>query len=122
MIFADTHVLVWLFLGDPRLPSRARGALFEEKALAISAVTAWEYADLQARGRLPYGLSLDELLSGMSLKVEPFPADCWRIARQLPPIHGDPLDRMLIAHTIAADAVLATGDAHMRRYPVKLLW
>ena len=122
MIFADTHVLVWLLSGDSRLPQPAREALLAEEALALSAVTAWEYVDLQQRGRIPAEPSFEELVAGLGVRVEAFPPDCWRIARQLPPIHGDPLDRMLLAHTIAADAVLATGDAHMRRYPVKLLW
>ena len=122
MIFADTHVLVWLFSGDSRLPEPARDALLSESALAVSAVTAWEYADLQARGRLPETLPFAELASGLGLRIEPFPADCWRIAAQLPPIHGDPLDRMLIAQALAADGVLATGDRNMRRYPVALLW
>lgn len=122
MIFADTHVLVWLLGSDARLPQPAREALLAEEALALSAVTAWEYVDLQHRGRIPAEPSFDELVAGMGLRVEAFPAESWRIARQLPPIHGDPVDRMLLAHVVAADAVLATGDANMRRYPVKLLW
>lgn len=36
--------------------------------------------------------------------------------------HGDPVDRMLIAHAIHADLTLVTADGLMRRYPVKSLW
>lgn len=122
MIFADTHVLVWLMSGDSMLPEAGRNLLLGADRFAVSAVTAWEYADLQQRGRLPDSPPFEQLAEGLGFTVESFPRGAWRLAAALPPIHGDPVDRMVIAHTLIADGRLATVDANMRRYPVNLLW
>ncbi|MDR0901202.1 MAG: hypothetical protein LBM92_00335 [Opitutaceae bacterium] len=39
----------------------------------------------------------------------------------LPPIHGDPFDRMLIAQTLQEGLLLATRDKLIARYPVPIL-
>jgi len=96
--------------------------MLAEARLVVSAVTAWEYADLHNRGRLKSALSLDELVQGLNLRIEPLPAESWQMIERLPNIHLDPVDRMLVAHAIMADAVLATADRRMREYPVRLLW
>jgi PIN domain nuclease of toxin-antitoxin system len=121
MIFADTHVLVWLAKNDPRLPEVGRAALVEE-GFSLSVTTAFEYADLHQRGRLPQRPTLIDILADFGATVEPLPAESWSIVNKLPPIHRDPVDRMLIAHAMIAEARLATADTNIRRYPVKTLW
>ena len=122
MIFADTHVLIWLASGDPRLPLAAREAIAGGEDLAVSAVTAFEYADLQRRGRLPVAPTVAELAASLCFEVLDFPASACELVRALPAIHGDPIDRMLIAHVKLSDAILATADQDMRKYPVRTLW
>jgi PIN domain nuclease of toxin-antitoxin system len=51
----------------------------------------------------------------------PLPQNCWTFAASLPYIHGDPIDRMLIAHALMEDLVLVTADTIIRKYPVKLI-
>ena len=121
MIFADTHVLVWLGQGSDRLPAQARDTLFDD-GFAVSAVTAWEYADLQSRGRLRDAVPLSTILEAFAALVVDFPAVAADVAASLPHDHGDPVDRMLVGHAISAGAVLATADRKMRQYPVRLLW
>jgi PIN domain nuclease of toxin-antitoxin system len=105
--------------GDRRLRPDVRRAITDpETSLHVSAVIAYEYADLQARRRLPVTETLDELAERFDLTFEALPAGCWRIASGLPPIHRDPVDRMLIAHALAEGWALATADANIRRYPV----
>jgi PIN domain nuclease of toxin-antitoxin system len=36
--------------------------------------------------------------------------------------HGDPVDRMLIAHALHAGLTLVTADETIRRYPVPTIW
>ena len=121
MIFADTHILVWLGQASERLPAQARDRLIEE-GFAVSAVTAWEYADLHGRGRMRGAVSLDRIVEAFGCPIIDFPADAADVAASLPHDHGDPLDRMLVGHAISASAVLATADRKMRQYPVSLLW
>lgn len=121
MIFVDTHVLAWLASDDRRLKPEARERLVTD-GFVISAVTAWEYADLLARRRFPAEAPIDWFIEHFSAEVMALPADAWRVDARLPPVHRDPIDRMLIAHVVMAQGLLATADRKMRQYPVDLLW
>ena len=122
MIFLDTHILLWLARGDDDVPRPLLEALAEGRKFVTSAVVACEYVDLHRRGRFRGGPSFQAVIEGLSLTVLATPETCWQAVADLPPIHRDPVDRMLIAHTIVAGATLATADRKMRQYPVSLLW
>lgn len=122
-LLLDTQILVWVGSSDPRLPQRVRQTLIDPASrLFVSAVTAWEFADLEIRRRLPDGISLESILDLLDASVIDFPAAAWEMALTLPRLHRDPLDRMTIAHALSADLTLVTGDAVMREYPVSCLW
>ena len=119
----DTHSLVWLSEGNPKLSGHIAERLLEPTTtLFTSAVIAWEFSDLHRRGRLPGSLPFDRIEQELGLIVLDFPASAWRHAYTLPNYHRDPVDRMLIAHAIEADLTIVTADETMRRYPVKTLW
>ena len=42
--------------------------------------------------------------------------------RNLPPLHRDPFDRLLIAQARVERLTLVTRDAAIRRYPIDTLW
>lgn len=122
-LLLDTHVLIWLPTGDPRLSKAAREAIANpESELFASAVTAFELASLQRRGRVAMVEDMAAVADVLGLSVTDFPAEAWRVAERLPDIHRDPVDRMLIAHAIVGDFTLITADANIGRYPVKSLW
>lgn len=122
-LLIDTHVLIWAVEGSRRLSSRARDALVEPtNRLLVSGVTAWEFADLKARGRLPVLADFATVAEMLSLVILDVPAELWKLADGLPNLHGDPTDRMVIAHTIFADLTLVTADATIRSYPIRSLW
>lgn len=91
-------------------------------SLLVSAVTAWEFTDLQLRGRFPKGVTFERVQTGLATTLIDFPVEAWRIAETLPDFHRDPVDRMLIGHAIAIGETIITSDAKMRAYPVKTLW
>lgn len=93
-----------------------------EQGFSISVVTAFEYEELFRRGRLPSDAPLAEIAADFGAPVVPLPSDAWQFVRDLPRLHRDPLDRMLIAHALSSGAVLATADRDMRRYEVPLAW
>lgn len=119
----DTHALVWFGNADPRFSAKARGAIEAPGArLCVSAVTAWEYADLRVRKRIPQAAAFEALHDMLVFEVLDFPGEAWLIALDLPDIHRDPVDRMLVAHAIVLDMTLVTADRTLSRYPVKTLW
>jgi PIN domain nuclease of toxin-antitoxin system len=122
-LLLDTHVLIWVPTGDPRLSAAARDALQDPAAeLFASAVTAFELADLQGRGRIAMTEPLAPVAERLGLSVIDLPADAWTVAAGLPAIHRDPVDRMMIAHGILGDFTLVTADRTVRLYPAKSLW
>jgi PIN domain nuclease of toxin-antitoxin system len=60
-------------------------------------------------------------VSRFDLILEPFPAGCWELLMDLPAIHRDPVDRMLVTHALVKDMALVTADANIRRYPVNCI-
>lgn len=122
-ILIDTHALAWLATGDPRLSQVAEKAVVDGRAqILVSAVTAYEFADLNRRGRFGADLPLELLLNRLNAEVVDYPAACWSLAAALPPVHRDPVDRMLVAHAVHLDAWLISADADIHRYPVRWLW
>jgi PIN domain nuclease of toxin-antitoxin system len=122
-LLLDTHVLIWVPTGDPRLSESARAAMQAEDAeLFTSAVTVFELTDLQQRGRVAMTENVDAFSGQLGLSILDFPAEAWRIAATLPDIHRDPVDRMMIAHAIVGDFSLVTADRTIRAYPVRSIW
>jgi PIN domain nuclease of toxin-antitoxin system len=123
VLLIDTQILVWTVTRDVRLPATISERLKSgDDVLVVSAVTAFEYADLNDRGRFGADLPLAPILDALEAQVIAFPADAWKQLLLLPELHRDPVDRMLVAHAIHDDLTLVTADETMRAYPVKLLW
>ena len=119
----DTHALVWFAAGSPAFGRLAKlQADQPESRVYVSAVTAWEYSDLRTRRRLANAPRLDQLQAEMGFELLDLPGGVWELATTLPDIHRDPVDRMLIAHAIAANLVLVTADRRIGEYPVRTLW
>lgn len=121
-LLIDTQILVWVPTGDPRLRSTLIEALSSAASdLFVSAVVAFELADLQQRGRIALAENIAELAQIIDFTIVDLPSACWQIAASLPDIHRDPVDRMLIAHALAGDYTLVTADQTIQRYPVKTI-
>jgi PIN domain nuclease of toxin-antitoxin system len=122
-LLIDTQSIVWLVSDASRLSVAARAALTDgNERLFVSVVTAFEYTDLNRRGRYAADLPLGPVLAELEASVLEFPAEAWLLAEALPTLHLDPVDRMLIAHAIHADLTLITADKTIRKYPVRTLW
>jgi PIN domain nuclease of toxin-antitoxin system len=114
--------LVWFGNGDPRVSQTVRRLLFNDATpLFVSAVVAWEYADLERRGRFGGAGPLQPLLNQLEASVLDLPAEAHLMANQLPNLHRDPVDRMLIAHALTANLPIITADRMIRSYPVQTI-
>lgn len=122
-LLIDTQSLVWISSQPEKLGRQVRDA-FEDAAqrFFVSAATAFEYVDLNMRGRFGADLPLDPVLTLVGAVVLPLPADIWRLVEALPTLHRDPVDRMFVAHAIHADLTIITADTVIRQYPVRSLW
>jgi PIN domain nuclease of toxin-antitoxin system len=92
----------------------------------LSVATTWELTlkCLVGRLRLPEPPSsyFDGLVRDFGYEVLPIHQRHVDALAELPAIHDDPFDRMLVAQALVEDLDLVTGDERLRRYPVRTIW
>lgn len=124
-LLLDTHVFLWLQTEPARLGPTLDVLADREHDLVLSAASSWEIAIKHALGRLPLPASPSEYVPGRArtsgvelLAVEH--ADALAVA-ELPRLHRDPFDRLLVSQARRRDLVLVTADHELGRYDVELL-
>ena len=122
-LLLDTHVALWVLVDSPRLPPSIRALVADEANLIfISAATVWEIAIKHglARGRpgdMP--LSADEAVAyfeAAGFVLLDVTASHATAVAALPPLHGDPFDRMLVAQSLVEPLRLVTHDPKVAAY------
>jgi PIN domain nuclease of toxin-antitoxin system len=118
VLLLDTHVLVWLISGDPKLGLKARSAIdlaTQQDNVMISAITPWEIGLLVAKKRVE--LHRDPLewvravLAKPGTRLVPLDPEIAVGSTRLPfDMHSDPADRILVATARHLGAVLVTAD------------
>lgn len=97
-----------------------------ENEVFLSAASAWEIAVKHRLGRLPLPVTPAEFVPAQRKAhgIEPLPVDeeaALHVA-QLPDLHRNPFDRMLVAQATVQGLVLMTPDPAIRQYAVRTLW
>lgn len=120
-LLVDTHLLLWVSGEPERLPAAARKLISDpENELLFSAASLWEITimrglerpDFQVDGRVLRRGLLDN--GYLELPVTSAHA-VW--VDELPPIHKDPFDRILIAQAALEGITLLTVDPLVAKYP-----
>lgn len=120
LLLLDTHLLLWA-AGEPgKLTTQARETLIDpNNTLVFSAVSIWEVAIKNGLGRADFRADPRHLRRGLSTAgyVElPLTGEHAVAVSQLPPIHRDPFDRILIAQAIVEGMTLLTADPVVAQY------
>jgi len=128
MLLLDTHALIWLATDLSQLTDTAKSAIrFHATELHVSAITALEISLLTKCGKLKWGKKPLSFF-GRALKhhcVKEVPIDsgiAWQSA-QLPQLHRDPFDRIIIATAQQHGMTILTKDRTIPTYPkTKVVW
>ena len=116
----DTHILLWAGYEPRRLSAKAR-ALIEDDAneLLFSAISIAEVSIKFARGMADFtvdpGILRRQLLDNGYGEL-PLTGQHSLALTDLPPIHKDPFDRLLLAQARVEGVLLVTGDAVVAGY------
>jgi PIN domain nuclease of toxin-antitoxin system len=123
----DTHTFLWWNLGDQRLSQTARELIGDGgNEIFLSAASAWEIAIKCAKGRLALPEIPERYVANrMTLhRFQPLPIQLSHALHvfNLPDLHQDPFDRLLIAQSQLEGIPLLTADPEIARYKVSILW
>lgn len=119
-LLLDTHVAIWWLSGSHRLPKPTRSAIESAAEAFLSVVPLWEIVIKQDRGRLELPVGFAEALRD-DFRDLPLRADHVLEARELPPIHRDPTDRMLVAQARVEGLTVVTADQQVAEYGVPII-
>lgn len=118
MLLLDTHVLLWLMLGDSRLGSRAKAEIARvgnAGDLLVSGITPWEIGVLVSKKRIDLHRDtlvwIRDALSMPGVSLASLDPEIAVASTRLPfEMHSDPADRILVATSRQLGATLATAD------------
>jgi len=91
--------------------------------LCVSVMTTYELALLYRRRRLlGREAELDRTLHRQGFEALPVTSEHALTAAALADVHGDPIDRVLVAQTLIERLTLVSKDRLLARYGVPVLW
>ncbi|HVV50382.1 MAG TPA: type II toxin-antitoxin system VapC family toxin [Polyangia bacterium] len=126
-LLLDTCTFLWMALGERALSRGAREAITDPaNDVYLSAISSWEIALKHALGKLPLPeqptLLLPEMRARLHVEALALEEPAALAIAQLPELHRDPFDRMLICQAIMGGLTLVTPDPLVRQYAVPTLW
>jgi PIN domain nuclease of toxin-antitoxin system len=125
-LLLDTHVFLWIVNGGPLTEAVKNAYTDLGNNLYFSAVSYWEICIKISIGKLVLSNNWPQLFD-VEIKVNEIqwlpiePAHCRNILN-LPPLHKDPFDRLLIAQALSEQMTIITTDRDITNYPVSTLW
>lgn len=123
-LLLDTHVWIWLMLGDERLNLSFRHAVEQDKEkelILVSAISVWELGMLVERKRIELEMDcldwVEQAFASSNINLIPLTPRIAIQSTRLPETpHGDPADRILIATAHEYNAILITHDQKILDY------
>ncbi|ENN84105.1 PilT protein domain protein [Rhizobium freirei PRF 81] len=116
----DTHILLWAASASERLPEKARNLIEDlDNAIVFSAASIWEVAIKTGLARPDFAINarrLRENLLENGYEELPVLGDHAAAVADLPDIHKDPFDRILIAQAFVEGISLITADKTAASY------
>jgi PIN domain nuclease of toxin-antitoxin system len=126
-ILLDTEVWLWALASPERLGREATGLLEDLRhPLSLSAASLWEIAIKYSLGKLELpgepSKFVPSRLAEMSIGTLPIAGGHALRVADLPPHHGDPFDRLLVAQAQLERMPMLTADPQLLLYDVETIW
>ena len=116
-LLLDTHIYIWAVMDDPKLTATARKLILDADEVFVSSASIWEASIKAGLGKLEADVNLlvSEIQASGFAEL-PVRATHAAMVRDLPDIHRDPFDRLLIAQAMCEPLRLLTSDGHLGAY------
>jgi PIN domain nuclease of toxin-antitoxin system len=117
-LLLDTHILLWWTTSDRRLSKNIRTTIASaDNEIAVSAATFWEIAIKQQLRRIEIDLAeLRAAVQADGFVEMPVAIAHTLLLQNLPDLHRDPFDRLLVAQSIESGSRLVTHDDQILAY------
>ena len=115
-VLLDTHVLLWS-LSEPSKLSGSMRKKINAAEVYVSAASIWEISIKSAVGKLAANPA--EILSAIEpagFSLLPISGEHAAKVAELPLLHKDPFDRLLLAQAAVEPMMLLTNDEALRGY------
>ncbi len=120
-LLLDTHLLLWAASEPSALPAPAHTLIEnQQNELFFSPASLWEINIKNALGRPDFKVDVRLLRRGLfdnGYQELPITSEHTVFLSNLPPLHKDPFDRILIAQASVEGITLVTADALVASYP-----
>ncbi|CAN5801303.1 type II toxin-antitoxin system VapC family toxin [soil metagenome] len=122
-VLLDTHAMLWWVTDDPRLSDTARTAI-TSSAVVVSVVSLWEAEIKRTLGRIEADTRqlFHEITQTDGFSVFDVRPTHVLTLGDLPLLHWDPFDRMLVAQALRGQLAIVTRDEAIGRYAVEIVW
>ena len=113
----DTNVFLWYFWGTSRINTIKHFVESGENKIYISSASLWEIAIKVRTGKL--AVDLEQLRSEAekyNFSELPITGKYLKTYLELPVLHKDPFDHLLLAQAIYSPMRLITGDSRLAEY------
>jgi len=121
----DTCALLWLAVEQKRLSEPTLEAIDATHSVGVSAISAFEISQKYKRGQLELALPprqwFERAVTQHKLSVLNLTADVCLCATELPEIHKDPFDRLIIATAMWEGRPVVTSDSVFEKYGIETL-
>jgi PIN domain nuclease of toxin-antitoxin system len=115
----DTHILLWWLSDDHKLGKARRDLIIKStNHIIVSTVSIWEIVIKQSLNKLKAPDNLKEVLSENEFEILAIVPDHVLYLKNLPAIHNDPFDRLLISQSIYEDLTFVTADEIIPKYKI----
>ena len=126
-LLLDTRTFIWWDSVPRRLSDRAYSVCVDDtNELWLSVASVWEMQIKHDLGKLDLDLPLQQMVreqrAGNDIALLEVRAEHVYELHELPDIHGDPFDRMLVAQARAEELRVVTKDPRIQAYPVDWEW
>ena len=116
-LLLDTNIVLWLAEDRPRIDQIKPLLLSAETQVFVSVVSWWEIAIKVRTGKLAVDLEQIRSYAEEHYFVElPVTGEYMKAYLELPALHKDPFDHMLLAQATCSPMHLITGDSFLAGY------
>jgi PIN domain nuclease of toxin-antitoxin system len=125
-LLLDTHAFLWYIAADPKLPATFRQAIQDQtNEVYLSVASVWETIIKHSLGKLaiptPPADYLARQREAHGIASLPIDEGAMSFLAELPPLHRDPFDRLLVAQALQHGLTVATVDPDVAAYQIPLL-